>query len=57
MLDSYEQAKTVSNVVSVFRSASIKSRYDEENKMLMPYVDKSAATKVRHRNLEKDQSV
>ena len=55
MLDSFEQATTVSNVVSVFRAVGILSKYDDESQMLMPYVDKSFAKKVRHWNHEEEK--
>ena len=55
MLDSFEQATTVSNVVSSFRAAGILSKYNEESQTLMLYVDKSFAKKVRHWNQEEEK--
>ena len=48
MIDLFKQATTISNVISAFRAAGIKSTYDSETNMLIPKVDRTAATKVRH---------
>ena len=48
MIDSFKQATTISNVISAFRVAGIKSTYDSKRNMLIPKVDRTEAIKVRH---------
>ena len=48
MIDSFNQATTISNVISAFRAAGIKSSYDKETNMLIPKIDRAEAIRVRH---------